>query len=491
MTMVEEQGHLERGDDVLVGHDELGNRLSSAIDGYGVPGAQLGVVAPDSAGRLRYDEVCAGVTNMSIGYPVRDDTLFQIGSISKIWTTVLAMQLVDEGRLSLDAKVHDLLPEFSIRDSPENTAGCTVRQLMNHTSGIEGDAFPDLGRGDDCVERYVRYIGGFPARTPLGGPLSYSNGAFVVLGRIVERLRGMTWDQALQERIVRPAGLRRTWTLPEDVIRFSSALGHVRAIPADRPVFPAPVKPSPVWQLPRCSGPCGSVSASVGDLLAFASLFLAGGVAPNGVRLLSEEACRAMTTETVSLRDQGVENVGWGLGWQLPNWGDEPAYGHGGATEGQRAKIVVFPSRRVIMAVLANSQAGSEMAADLVSSLAKDVGIGAPVGLHVSDEPVDTEEARRVAGTYSRFETEFRMIPGGKSGLTGVFEPDPDDGDAGVRVTVPVRPTREGFFAVRFPRDREATELAFIDGPLGVMYAAMGHRVTPRVSVDTRIPNAV
>ncbi|MCI1864976.1 MAG: beta-lactamase family protein [Bifidobacterium sp.] len=465
-----------------IGRAELEDWLEKALSDYGVPGAQIGVMSPDGEGGLHSEVAYAGVTNQTTGYAVQEDTLFQIGSISKIWTTMLAMQLVDEGLLSLETRVRDVLPEFSIAGSPETTENCTVRHLMNHTSGIEGDAFPDLGRGDDCVERYVRYIGTFPARTPLGGPLSYSNGAFVVLGRMVEKLRGMTWDKALRTYIAQPAGLRHVWTLPEDVLRFSSALGHNRAVSADEAVFPAPVEPSDVWQLPRCTGPCGSVSASMGDLLSFASVFLNRGTAANGTRLLSQTSCELMTRQTVSLGDQGVENVGWALGWQLPNWQGEPAYGHGGATEGQRAKITVFPRRRMVVAVLTNAGSGSEMAANLTERVARRAGIGMPAEATVARRTLDDAEIRRVCGTYKRHNTEFTIRAAGETGLQGVFEPDPDDGEFAARVTLPIRPTAEGFYALQFPSDHGLTELAFIDAPGNGMYAAMGHRVTPRVA---------
>lgn len=464
-----------------ISDEELHELLSGDLSRYGVPGAQLGLLSPDEHGVLHSQVVFDGVVSQRTGYPVQADTLFQIGSLSKIWTTVLAMQLVDEGLLSLDTPVRDVLADFSVSQAPETTANCTVRQLMNHTSGIEGDAFPDLGRGDDCVAQYVRYIADFPARTPLGGPLSYSNGAFVVLGRMVEQLRHMTWDEALRTYICEPAGFDHVWTLPEDVLRFSSALGHIRAASADTAVFPAPLEMTPVWQLPRCTGPCGSVSASMGDVLACASLFLNEGVAPNGVRLLSPQSCSLMTTQTVSLSNQGVENIGWALGWQLPNWGDVGAYGHGGATEGQRSSIVVFPQRRTVIAVLTNAYSGSAMAADLIDTIARRDHLGERRRAVVATGRVSQEAAAKVCGTYRRLNTEFSFLPAGETGLQATFEPDPDDGPFAARVVLPVHPTTQGFYAVQFPSDSGPTELAFIDMPDGGMVAAMGHRVTPRV----------
>lgn len=461
---------------------ELKDLLVAAIKDFAVPGAQLGLLTDTGEGEsIRAQTVCAGSISTYTGYRVQPDTLFQIGSISKIWTTVLAMQLVDEGLLDLGATVKEVLPEFSIHMAPDITFNCTVRQLMNHTSGIEGDAFPDLGRDDDCVARYVRYLADFPPRTPLGGPLSYSNGAFVVLGRIIEKLRGVTWDTALRRYIAKPAGLDHVWTLPEDVLRFSSALGHIRAVDAGQRLFPAPIEPSGVWQLPRCTGPCGSVSASMKDLLSFVSIFLNHGIAPNGTRLLSDRSCSMMIEQSVDIRAQGVENLGWGLGWQLPNWGDTPAFGHGGATEGQRAAVVVFPERRCAIGVLTNAYSGSAMAASLTADIAGRLGLGEHRTATIDNRHIDEHEAGRVCGSYRRFNTEFSFAAQGPTGLQAVFEPDPDDGPYAARITLPVYPTAEGYYAVRFPGDRGVTELAFLPTGEGGMYAAMDHRITPRV----------
>ena len=472
----------------------LDGLLHTALTEYAVPGAVCGVVLPGThtAADGDYRRVAdarmlcahAGVVSTVTGYPVLADTLFQIGSISKIWTTVLAMQLVDEGKLSLDTRVIDVLPDFSIANATDSTEACTIRHLMCHISGIEGDAFPDLGRGDDAVTNYVSYISRFPARTMLGGPLSYSNGAFVVLGRVVEVLRGMTWDEAIQRYIVRPMGLHEVCTLPEDVLLHSSALGHHRAVATNVPVFPAPVETTDVWQLPRCTGPCGSISCSIHDLLAFASLFLSDGVAANGTRILSTEAVQQMLAMQVSLADQGVENLGWALGWQIPNWGTERAVGHGGATEGQRANIVVFPDRGVAIATLTNADAGTEMAAHIAVCIAQRLTIGprvVPLPVPIADDGIPDDRKETICGVYERHGEHMEFRPGGPTGVLVMIDPDDDDGPNGVRLVLPLHRTAQGFYAVRRPDERGLTEIAFLDGTDGTHYVAIGHRVTPRV----------
>ncbi|MCI1219231.1 MAG: beta-lactamase family protein [Bifidobacterium sp.] len=474
---------VKHGRTALIGHDALQSLVDLAIGEYGVPGAAVGVLAPAQDGTLHADAAWAGVTNQTTGYPVIEDTLFQIGSISKIWTTVLAMQLIDEGVLRLDTQVKDVLPDFRIVGSPETTEHCTIRDLMCHVSGIEGDAFPGtLGRGDDCVAQYVEYIGRFPARTPLGGPLSYSNGAFVVLGRVIEVLRDMTWDEALRRYIAEPAGLGHVWTLPEDVLRFSACLGHQRAVAIDQTIFPAPVQPAELWHLPRCTGPCGQVSASIDDLLGFVSLFLNDGIAPNGARIVSAGNAALMTREQVDLREQGVQNNGWGLGWQLPNWGSEPAFGHGGATEGQRANVVVFPQRRTAIAVLTNADAGTQMAAHLTSVLAARAGVAPRPTVQLDETPISAEDMATVLGTYERLGEHMEFKAGGPTGVLAVIDPDEDDGPYGVQLTLPLYHTTQGFYAIQRPDERDPTEIAFVSSSRGTRYVASGHRVTPKVA---------
>ncbi len=103
----------------------------------------------------------------------------------------------------------------------------TVRHLLTHSSGIDGDVFTDTGRGDDCVQRYVEKMQEIGQNHPLGATFSYCNSGFILAGRIVEVLTGKTWDAALRERIIEPLGLTATVTLPEEALLHRAAVGHI------------------------------------------------------------------------------------------------------------------------------------------------------------------------------------------------------------------------------------------------------------------------
>src|SRR6185437_12661017 len=155
------------------GHWE--QRLAALAEKHKVPGASLGILRLGADGEPdEVIEVAYGYANWPAKVEATTDTLFQIGSMSKVWTATLAMQLVDEGKLDLDAPVAEVLPELRLAD-PEVAKTVSMRHLLNHTSGIDGDVFTDTGRGDDCVEKYVALLAEQKQNHPLGVTWSYCN----------------------------------------------------------------------------------------------------------------------------------------------------------------------------------------------------------------------------------------------------------------------------------------------------------------------------
>src|SRR5439155_22509118 len=163
--------------------------------------------------------------NIRTGAPATRDELFQIGSVSKVWTATIVMQLVDEGKLDLDEPVVTYLPEFKVADA-DVTAQVTTRHLLAHNSGIDGDLFLDTGRGDDCLEKYVAAMATLRQNHPLGATMSYCNSGYIVLGRMIEVLTETTWDVAMKERVFAPLGLTTAGTLPEEALLHAAAAGH-------------------------------------------------------------------------------------------------------------------------------------------------------------------------------------------------------------------------------------------------------------------------
>lgn len=328
----------------------LQRRLDEVASEHQVPGAAAAVLA--GGDRV---EAATGVLSTRTGVAATTDSLFQIGSITKVWTATLVMQLVDEGKLDLDAPVREYVPEFRIadRDAAEHI---TVRQLTCHVSGFEGDIFTDTGRGDDAIEKYVATLHDVPQLFPPGERFSYNNAGYVVLGRIVEALRGRPYGAALREHLAGPLGLEHLAIDAYEAILHRAAVGHIEPEAGSGP------QPAPVWALAASNAPAGAMLAmSAGDLVQFARMHLSGGKAPDGTQLLSDRSAHAMQEPQVEVPYLGgIMGASWGIGWEIFDWGGTTVIGHDGGTIGQSAFLRVVPSRGLAVALLTNG--GNPMA---------------------------------------------------------------------------------------------------------------------------------
>ncbi|WP_433472480.1 serine hydrolase domain-containing protein [Spirillospora sp. CA-142024] len=356
-----------------------------------VPGASLAVVIDGQV-----HELASGVLHRGTGVEVTPDSVFLSGSIAKVYTATLIMRLVDEGKLDLDAPVVDTLPEFATPD-PEATRTITVRQLLSHTGGVTNDFNFDGGRGDDCLARYVEAARRVALDCPPGTAISYGGLGYIVLGRLIEKVTGLTWDQALKELLFAPLGLERSVTLPEEALRFRVAMSHLGEPGADP-------HPAPSWDLmPRSVGPAARVIVSAGDMARFARLHLDGGLAPDGARVLSADAVAAMQHREVDVPDKWTVSAdGWGLGWTLYDWDGIAGYGHDGAAIGQYAYLRVVPQANVAVALMTNGGAARLLYADLFRDLLAELaGVTMPAPFAPAD-PAPAVDLAPLLGTYKR-----------------------------------------------------------------------------------------
>jgi CubicO group peptidase (beta-lactamase class C family) len=370
-----------------------------------------------------------GVLNSATQVAVTPDSLFQIGSITKIWTATMIMQLIEEGLLSLDTTVADALP--GIRLGRSDVGGqVTVQHLLTHTSGIDGDIFTDTGRGDECVQRYVEDLAAAPATFPVGAAYSYCNSGYVLLGRIIEVLDGRSWDESLHDRLIGPLALTRTVTLPEEAILHRAAVGHDGG--------GVPVK---VWGLPRSIGPAGLITAAAGDLLAFARLHLAGGILPDGKRILSEASVSAMRQPRAAIPDFALPDAAIGLGWRLGSWGGRAIFGHDGDTVGQSAYLRIDPEARLAVCLLTNAAESESLFRALFDEVFGDL---AGVTMPASPQPVRSAgppdqaglDLERHVGRYERASRRFdvsardgrlRMVLTVTGKLADLFNSQPEE----------------------------------------------------------------
>lgn len=366
------------------------DRLPGLLAEHQVPGAAVAV----SAGGEVID-VAAGLLSKSTEVEATPDSVFQIGSITKLWTSTLVMQLADEGKLDIDAPLRRYLPEFRLADE-QAAAQITVRQLLCHTAGFEGDIFTDTGPGDDCVEKFVATLGSVAQLFPPGEMFSYNNAGFCVLGRIVEVLRGKQYDACLREHLFAPLGLTHAATTANEAILFRAAVGHIEPGPDAEP------QPAPVWSLARSNAPAGSMLAMrPRDLLTFARMHSSGGVAPDGTAVLSPATVAAMQEQQVKLPELAIMGTSWGLGWEMFDWPGGPVIGHDGGTIGQSAFLRMVPEQDVAIALLTNGGDAIAVYLEVYGHLLRELaGVAVPAMPLPPAEPARVD-ASRYLGTYS------------------------------------------------------------------------------------------
>jgi CubicO group peptidase (beta-lactamase class C family) len=291
--------------------------------------------------------VAHGVANAVTGAPMRDDTGFLFGSVTKVLTTTLVLRQVERGVVDLDERVIKYLPEFKLT-TPSAAEEIRVRDLLTHTNGIDADLyFPDvkgLGALKVFLEGLGQHCGVLFGR---GEYISYSNGGMIVAGRLLEVLTGTSYHDLLEREVYATAGMVDSCTSAEEAILRSTAVGH----------FPDPAtkgaRRTDMFMLPDSWAPAGSTPiGTIRDLLAFGRTHLGNGVSPSGKRVLSRESIARM--QSVS-HDMGTPNVPpIGLGWLLMPFGRTTVLSHSGASPGGVAVLVVVPEHDLAFAAFGN-----------------------------------------------------------------------------------------------------------------------------------------
>lgn len=429
-------------------------RFDELLAEHGVPGATLAVLAGDEVHAL-----ASGILNLDTGVEATTDSMFQLASITKTYTATVFMRLVEQGLVTLDTPVIEVLPDFKVAD-PEVTRNVTMRHLLTHTSGIGGDFFEGSWRGDDCVERYVATLTEVTQDAPLGGPPSYSNTGFCILGRVVEVLTGLTWDQAIAKYISEPLGLTHTWTLPEEVIRFRTAMGHLTTSATDTP------KTAPLWEFPlRGMGPCGAVSATASDVVAFARMHL------------TDPALAAMREPQIAIPGPLVD--AWGLSWMLWRWDGREVFGHSGDNYGQTAHMVAVPDAGVAIALMANVDRFARFQRAVVGELVRELcGIQMPAAPTPPQEPFEIAgDPARYAGTYERFGARIEITLGADNRSLRSTETHTGSlADLMPPHTLDLVPVADDAFVAWLANSERWTPVTFTDAPGGERLMYLGIR---------------
>ncbi|RSM67673.1 serine hydrolase [Actinoplanes sp. ATCC 53533] len=386
-------------------------RVAELLAAYGIPSAAIGVL---HEGELT--EFAVGVKNVETREPATTDTVYQCGSMTKTWTALAFLQLVDEGKVDLDEPVRTYLPGFTVAD-PEASAGVTPRHLLQHTNGIE-EAYGDPGEGDDVYARMVENIADAPQVFPLGHTHGYSAAlGYAVLARILEVHDGKPWDDVIRRRLFDPMGLTSTNSWHEQVDETRAATGHLIRSLAEGPIV------TPVDHLPRAFGPGGTITSTIGEVLAMAHVLLHEGTAPSGKRIVSAGSMAEMTRSRVPIPDPYMFGPEWALGLIVCDWHGETVYATDGSTIGQNARLRLLPDSDTAIAMLTNGGPRESLYHRVFNEILTELGTVTIPDLPAPD-PALRLDLSRYEGVYERPGARYEVsAEGGRPYLTLVLDP--------------------------------------------------------------------
>ncbi len=382
--------------------------IAAAQESWPVPGMAVAVVKDGRTVLSRgYGTLEAGG-----GEAVDEHTLFAIASNTKAFTAAALAILVEEGKVGWDDRVQDHLPYFQLYD-PVVSHEMRVRDLLCHRSGL-GTFSGDLlwyGTGYSAEEvvrrtRFVPQAGGFRAS------YGYSNLMFIAAGEVIAAASGMSWQDFVEERILRPLGMERTVTSVDDLAaRNNVATPHKNTT---KGVFPIE------WYNWDAMAAAGGIISSVEEMAEWMKLRLGHGEF-RGVKLFSEESSWQMWTVhnpfSISPRAREAQPSthfrGYGLGWSLNDYRGRMVASHGGGYDGMFSRVVLVPEEELGIVVLTNSMTGI---ATGVANTILDAYLGRGERDHLGPGLENWRRARtRFEARQARFEEE--RIPGTSPGL--------------------------------------------------------------------------
>lgn len=290
-----------------------------------------GTIMVQRHGKLIYQNA-SGLADRAAKVPVTMDTKFRIGSANKMFTAVGVLQLVEKGRIALDAPVGTYLQDYP---NAEFAKTVTIRQLLTHTGGA-GDIFtPEYDAMRLRVRTLADYVKLFGSRAPdtsKEGKNAYANYGFVLLGRIVEVVSGEDYYSYIREHVFAPAGMKDTGSLPEDAAVPDRSRGYTKG--KDGTFV------DNADTLPYRGSAAGGGYTTAADMIRFGDALRSG-------KLLSKALLAQATSPQ---RPDGWYGFGFWVGGQGPtrNWG------HGGGAPGMNAAFRVYPELDAVVVALAN-----------------------------------------------------------------------------------------------------------------------------------------
>jgi len=333
--------------------EAIDNLVAKSMKAFDVPGMAVAVIKD---GKVIHSKGY-GVRSLNSQAKVDENTLFGIASNSKAFTSAALGMLIDEGKLTWDTKVREIIPEFKLY-SPFVTEEFTVRDLLTHRSGLglgAGDLmfFPDSSDFTlkDVIYnlRYLKAVSSFRTK------YDYDNNLYIVAGEVVHRVSGKSWEDFIEQRILTPLGMNK------------SAASFSRLKDKSNVIDPHAAVEGKVKVIKRenidVGNAAGGINSSIADLSKWIQLQLSHGQYNGNQKLFSEDVHQEMWTPQtiIPVRRPGTYNThfgAYGLGFFLSDVKGYKQVTHTGGLAGIVTQITMIPELNLGIIVLTNQQEG-------------------------------------------------------------------------------------------------------------------------------------
>ena len=348
------------------------------------PGAAVLVA---QKGRIIYHKAF-GMANLELGVPLRPDHVFRIGSVSKQFTAAAILQLMEQGKLSLDDDLTRFIPDY-----PTMGKKITVEHLLTHTSGIKSytemkEWTPEVHRKDFTPAALVDFFKNQPMDFEPGTQYQYNNSGYILLGYIIEKVSGESYGAYISEHIFKPLGMHNSYYGDvEPVIRYRVA-GYSRSGTGGAYTNAAFLSMTQPYA-------AGSLMSTVEDLYTWTKALHSG-------KVIKPESFKKATTPYVL---PNGSNTHYGYGLQMGNLFGSPTVEHSGGINGFLSDLVYLPKEDVCVAILTNCDC--EPPRDLSAKVAA-LAIGKPFAPAAIQ--VDAATLEQYTGVYENDKKEQRII---------------------------------------------------------------------------------
>ncbi len=336
--------------------DQMPSAFAALAREHQVPGAQFaiyhdGLTVAHEIGELEF----------GTGLHVTRDAVFPIGSITKLFTATVAMILVADGDVDLDAPIRDYVPELG-----DLGAMISLRQLLSHTSGLAESSGMEEESSSSLRSYIVEHVRGTELVQPPGTGFSYSNPGYIVAGRLIETVTGMSWSEAVESILLRPLGIEPAFVGPPGTkpSRRRVATGHSVNTAVDK-IRPVRQEMAPAFA-PACA-----LAVSAVDLVRLGFIH----VWPGRPDVLPAAWARQMRLAVPHADPFGLAD-GWGPGLAVYRHRPAEWVGHDGNFSGASCYVRINPAEGWVLALTSNSSTGADLWRDFQAELAR---VGVPI----------------------------------------------------------------------------------------------------------------